>query len=311
MRAGVDLPSRLFWGLLLIAAALLWFLYTAGAITPLFLDLARRGAPVVLIFIGLALLLSRRAPLGGFLAFAIAAGALSATIMVAYGQQGDILRADYQAPFEFEMPADTNILNISVDTLRTQIEVLPAEAGNERVVSGIFSGPQDSIAGINFQLREEAAFFELQEAKRGTGSLLSDVGRAKLTLYLPAGVRHAQVRINTAEGAISFDAARLQIDQLALTAQAGDIVAALNADASITLIGDLVARAGSVSVSLPAGVNAQIALRGAAAGAPRYPPQRYIRTADNVLLPNGGGGAQITITIDAANTITITDAGVP
>ncbi len=291
--------ERLVAPLLVIAAAALWIAHLLGVISPALADLLGRAAPALLIALGLALLLGKRARYGNLIAVLLTTGAVVGVAAISFNREASAFREDYIEPLDYSLPPNITTLRLSAELRRTVIEVRRADS---RAISGEFRGSLESLLTPNYRVEGNTAILDIREAQRDALSTLEQVGRGRLTLLLPLDVIIEDLTISSVEGDLTLAAADLALRNVSLTATNGNLVAQFSANAG--LIADLKA-SGAITVRIPPELAAEIALRGGGANAPRFDENAYTRRIDNVLVPIGTAEPQAQLTLEAGGTITV------
>jgi hypothetical protein len=299
----LDLVSNLIWPFLILLAAAFWLLNALGALPPVFIDLLKRGWPALLVLFGLMLLLGRRFRFGNLLAVATSILLIGGVVTVAYNQQSGKMREDYVEPVAYTLGPEVTSIQATLNLLQTAIEIRPANAG-ERTITGKFTGSLESLVTSDFRVSADGlATFTLREAQRNAVPLLEQVGKGKLTLFVPSGIAISQLIITGREGDLTLDASSASIKRLSVTLDAGNMNVSLANESG--LIGDLKTGRGDVTVAIPPQLAAQITLRGSGADSPQFSGEVYTLRIDKVLVPKRAADPQMQLTIDAAGSATI------
>jgi hypothetical protein len=299
----LDLVSNLIWPFLILLGAALWFLNTLGALPPVFIDLLKRGWPILLVLFGLMILLGRRFRFGNLVAVSASILLIGGVVTVAYHQQSSKVREDYVEPVAYTLGPEVTSVQATLNLLQTTVEIQPANAG-ERTITGKFVGSLESLITSDFRVSADGiATFTLREAQRNAIPLLEQVGKGKLTLFLPSGIAISQLMITGREGDLTLDASSVSVKRLSVTLDTGNMDVKLANESG--LIGDLKTGRGDVTVAIPPQLAAQIALRGPGADSPYFSGEVYTLRIDKVLVPNRAANPQMQLTIDATGSVTI------
>lgn len=296
----LDFVSNLVWPVLLIVAAGLWLVYLAGGLSPVALDLIERGWPAVLVAVGLMALIGRRARYGNALAVGAALLLVGGVAVMAYGRQAGQVRTDYIEPVNITLPPEVNTLRAIISVRQTEVEIRQAE---DNVIRGEFSGSTASIVSVEFAPEGATGNFTLRETQRSAVPMLSEVGRGKLTLTLPAGAVYERLEITVSDGNLTLGASTLRVRALSLSTETGNVSVTFAPETG--LIGDIRSARGDVSVTIPPALAAQIALRGSGADRAQFSDAIYTLRIDKVLVPKSAADPQMQLTIDAAGQIVI------
>lgn len=279
-------------------AAGLWIAHLLDLIPPALVDLLGRAAPAVLIALGLALLLGRRARFGNLLALSITSALVGGVVVISFNREANVFREDYVEALDYTLPPNVTGIRLSAALRRTEVTVRAAEG---RALSGMFRGSLESLLVPSYRVEGNIAILELQETRREGLLTLDQVGRGRLTLSVPTGVSLDTLRIDVSEGDLSLEAEQLTLRNVQIALAEGSL--SVQFGRSIGLLADLKA-SGALSVRLPPDLSAEIALRGGGASTPRFDEARYTRRIDNVLVPNLGE-AQAQLTLEAGGAISV------
>ncbi len=258
------------WPILILLAAAIWALQSLGTLPPFAADLIARAWPVVFIATGLMLLIGRRVRFGNLIAVVVSVVLVGGVTAAAYSQQATKIVADQHKPFEQALDSSITSVKSNVTSLLTEIEVKPGDS-TKSAISGEFVGSRDSQISGDYQTDGTTGTFTLVEAQSGGIPTLGELGRGKLTLFLPTESNISQLAVNIAgHGDIQFDAAGTTLTDLSITGGTGQITLGtlptsltnvvltagtgpLDIDASATSLKNLTAvlTAGNLSVKLP------------------------------------------------------------
>ncbi|MBX3062013.1 MAG: hypothetical protein KF726_03500 [Anaerolineae bacterium] len=295
--------SGVIWPLLLLVLSGLWLFQTFGGLPTAVSDLIQRGLPALLVVLGLMMLLGRRIRFGNLLAIALTIALLVGVVGVAYSRQQNIVRQDYAAPFETLVEGSVSDVRLILTLRGTDIEILPGVPG-DRTIRGDYTGSIESQITTDYSVDGATATFTLSETPRNSIPSLELVGRGKLTLTLPFGVNIAQLQINGEGGALTLDSSSNSIAAISLIMVTGDISATF-AETSSGLIGDLKTGAGTITVTIPPTLPAEIALLGGGAASAQFDANVYTLNINRVLVPKSGQPAQVRLNLDAPGQLTI------
>ncbi|HRE46664.1 MAG TPA: hypothetical protein PLD47_02985 [Aggregatilineales bacterium] len=292
MVRGRDLLSAAVPGVVILGAAFVWLLASLNRLPPVMGDLLGRGYPAILIMLGLMLLIGRRVRFGNALAVGLTGIFVVGVAVIAYNRQSGEFREDYSEPIAFTVLPEIRTITATVTMGRTEITIKPAPAGDRRI-TGIFTGSLESLVTADFQVSGTTATFTLIERSRSAVPLLDQVGRGRLTLFLPEGTTFETLTVIGTDGDIGFEGETLAFRGVSLRTGQGSIKATFPALPGV--IGDLIAPRGAVQITIPSTIAAQIALRGGGASTPHFPNERYTLRIDNVLVPKTDAQMQVTI----------------
>ncbi|PJF35497.1 MAG: hypothetical protein CUN49_10300 [Candidatus Thermofonsia Clade 1 bacterium] len=290
--------DRLSLPAIVLIAAGLWIARLLNLIPTALADLLSRAAPALLIALGLALLLGRRARYGNLIALSVTAGLVGLVAAISFNREANLFREDYVETLEYTLPPNVTSVRLSADLRRTEVAVRSAEGRN---LSGEFRGSLESLLTPSYRVEGDTAILELQETQREALLKLDQIGRGRLVLNLPANVIVASLTVNVAQGDLMLEAEQLVLRDVRITLASGNLSAQFGR--SVGLLADLKA-SGDITVRVPSDLAAEIALRGSGANAPRFDEAIYTRRIDNVLVPSVGE-TQAQLTLEASGTITV------
>jgi hypothetical protein len=291
--------DRLSLPVIVLLAAALWLAHLLNLIPSALSDLLGRAAPALLIALGLALLLGRRARYGNLIALGATLALVSGVAVISFNREAGAFREDYVETLDYTLPPNVVAVRLSAELRRTAISVRAAEG---RALSGEFRGSFESLLTPSYRVEGDVAVLTIQETRREGLLTLEQVGRGRLTLNLPAAVAIEDLTISAAEGDLALEAERLTLRNVQIRLSGGDLSAQFGR--SVGLLADLKA-SGAIAVRIPAELAAEIALRGNGARAPRFDEAIYTRRIDNVLVPSGAAETQAQLTLEAGGTITV------
>jgi hypothetical protein len=294
----LDILSRLFWPLLVIAAALVWLLHTLDVLPPAILDLIGRGWPALLVGLGLFLLLGRRVRFGNLIAIGGTALLIGGVMVAAYNREGQQFRDDYREPVAAAIGPEVDTLRILIEVRSSEVDILPVATG-EQAIQGEYVGSLESQISAEYRPEGRVGIFTLRESARNTIPLLAQVGRGRLRLHVPEGITIEELSINTGQGDVLLNISAVSVRRLVVTLEAGSIDAQFPAESG--LIGDLRTGNGDATLTIPSTIPAEITL--SRAGSVTFDDDIYTRRIDNVLVPRASPQMQITVNIAGAVTI--------
>lgn len=299
--------TRLFGGIenlvmpfLILGMAALWVVSLAGGISPAFRDLLERGAPAVLIGIGLALLIGRRVRFGNLIAASVTVALLVGVAAIAYGREGSLLREDYIESIDYALAPDVSAIRIVASVRRASIEV---SQGDQRAIGGRFAGGLESLVTLEYQVESGIATLTIREMARSNLPTIEQVGRGTLSIVLPANVPLTALELSGEDGDLTYSGETVIVKEFRANLASGNLTARFS-DAT-GLIADLKTGNGSISVAVPDTLPSEITLRGSGIGSAQFDPSRYTLRIDNVLIPASGANPQAQISIETNGAMTI------
>ncbi len=290
--------DRSMAALVILLAAALWIAHLLNLIPPAFADLLSRAAPALLIALGLALLLGRRARYGNLIALGVTFALVGGVVAISFNREASLFREDYVESLEYTLPPNVVSVRLSAALRRTEVAVRAVEG---RTLSGEFRGSLESLLVPSYRIEGDVAILELQETQREGLLRLDQVGRGRLTLSLPTAVSIEGLSLSVSQGDLSLEAEPLALRNVQIVLASGNLNAQFGR--SVGLLAELRA-SDALTVRLPPDLLAEIALRGNGAREPRFDEARYTRRIDNVLVPTLGE-TQAQLTLEANGAITI------
>ncbi len=271
--------TNLLWGLVFVGVAAVIMLGALDLLPPGMHDLAARAWPVLLVFCGLSIFLRDRVRFGSMIALVVSAGLLAGITVTAYSTRITQQRDDNQQTIAQEIGAGVSLLRVRVNTLATQVELLPSL--DQRQVSGTFTGSSESQVTVTYnELGDSTATLTVSETQSSQFPLLERVGRGSLTLELPPNVP-LDVEFIGADGGAALNLGGLALERLNIDLLKGDAIVTLpeydpQGSPEDATLGALAARDGALTVRVPAGVGARFELnRGASGLQPLYDATLY------------------------------------
>jgi hypothetical protein len=224
------------WPFVIMAIAALWIAYALDVLPATVTELLSRLWPIFLVVFGLMLLLGRRLRFGNFLALGLSTALAVGVLVVAFSQQGNLIRTDNQKPFTQTIDPQINTVNIVLTTLNTQIDITPGNSATS-AISGEFVGSKQSVVTSDYQTDGSTGTFTFVESQSSPIPSLEGSGRGKVTLSLPAAVQIAQltVTIKGQAGDITLDATGTKLSELHIDSHTGNISLATLPDSLVKL----------------------------------------------------------------------------
>ncbi|MCU0495719.1 MAG: hypothetical protein MUF87_00045 [Anaerolineae bacterium] len=280
-------PRKNFIGaLVFVALALLLVLRALGVFPTGLDDLLSRASGALVVLIGLALLLRNRVPFSGVIAVIISLVLVGGVAAVAFVTRSGQISQDQRVPIAESIGTDVSLLQITLETLDTDLEITLAESRGS--LSGEFLGSLQSQ--VDFDYVEDDAgrgTFILRETKPEPFPLLSEVGRGRLRLVVPPEVAIDMTVIANA-GDATFNLSGASLERLNLDLQTGNVLLTMPEYEPRSPIvqeqpGTLTIRNGALTLFIPEAVAARLEIE--SAQEPDFDPTvyEYIR---GVLLEN-------------------------
>lgn len=128
--------DRSMAALVILLAAALWIAHLLNLIPLALADLLSRAAPALLIALGLALLLGRRARYGNLIALGVTFALVGGVAAISFNREASLFREDYVESLEYTLPPNVVSIRLSAALRRTEVALRAAEG---RTLSGEFS----------------------------------------------------------------------------------------------------------------------------------------------------------------------------
>lgn len=285
----MAIRRNIFWGMLAVAVGAVWLGLTVGAFPPGLADLMVRGAPVVLVAVGLGALLRGRVPFSGLIALALAGAVVVNIALVAYSTRATQERTEQVVPVSVPVGEEVTLLVIDLSALATDVQVA-LDSSLDRALVGQFTGSTESLITADYAEEGARATFTLREVQPNAFQLLEAVGRGDLTLRLPADLG-IDLAVRTEQGTVVLNLDGTQLERLNLDLLRGDAIITLPSyqpqsasQADTALNGTLTVRDGAITVSVPDDVGARLELnRAGSALQPEYDDRVYNYLVGDVL----------------------------
>lgn len=208
--------------LVLVGVALATVLAAQGALPRGTDDLMVRSAGGLLVFIGLALLLRDRLPLGAVFAAVITVALVGGLASVAYSTRLTQQRSENVIENRFPIAESVTLLQMNLTALDTDVRVVAA-GDDERSVRLRFVGSLANQIEQEYDEAELIATLTLTETRGEGFPPLRDIGRGALTVEVPRGLGVA-IAFRGANGAVTFDMAQANLERLDLDLENGSAV---------------------------------------------------------------------------------------
>lgn len=273
-------------GMLVLAIAAVLLAQALGALPAGAFDWISRGAPALLIVLGLAFLLRDRIPFGSIFALLLTSALVVGVAYTAYQQRSAQVRTENQQVIS-QAVGTPNLLRIRVVTLATQIDMVDSPSGG--FVSGEFVGSVDNRVDVTFfETDDGSGTLTLTEQNTTDIPTLDTLGRGTLRLELPPFVP-IDLELIGVEGDTTLNLNALLLERVNVTLSRGNLVVTLPdyTPQSVTpneLNGALTTGDGNLTLFVPAGVSARLELnRGGSGIAPEYEETIYNYLVGDVL----------------------------
>jgi hypothetical protein len=229
------------------------------------------------------------------------------TIWLAYANQADELRDDNQQAFADTIPDDISQIRLDFELLRTSVTIVPAQS-DPRAMQIEFVGSNESDVSIAWSAEGDTGVLTLVESSVNQVPKLEDYGRGVLTIALPTGITIERFALTGEQGDVSFNMQPLQIQQVDLAVDGGDL--ALDLPATEVLNGELETGDGAIILQVPQEVALTVSL-GGDSGDPEYEYDtlRYDLLRNGTLKRKNVDAFQVglTISVDDGASLVVTD----
>ncbi|MBI1282281.1 MAG: hypothetical protein GC179_29415 [Anaerolineaceae bacterium] len=267
----MKIPRRtnLLFGLIGLAAAIVFLLSALDVFPPGIADLINRSWPVVLVLFGLGIFLRDRVRLGGLIALIISGLLVGGMAATAFSSRSTGQRTDYTASIDQPIAAGINLLRVSVQTLSTDVEIVRSLDATS--IKGEFVGSSESLLQTTYSEGDDkTANLNITETRPNQFPLLERMGRGRFRLELPANVP-MDVDFKGGDGTLSLNMSGLALERLNMDLVKGNALVTLPAyqplgtqgDASL---GTFVVREGDITVFVPQTVAARFQLNRGGSG---------------------------------------------
>lgn len=256
-------------------------------------DMMQRAWAALLIFLGLALILRPRVPLGSWIALAISIALVLGLATFAYRSRVNVvsdanqitLAIPNQADHDFAaIGDDVTTLVLDLRTLDTDV-TLAVSDDDQRVIGGQFVGSNNSNLVITYDENQSIATASISEEQRADFPRLDDLGRATLTLRIPPDIAFGLTFNGQHAQEVILDMGELKLESLYFQLDQGDVLVRLPAyqpqsPSVVESNGTWVLTEGSLNVVVPQ----TLGLRFSLARATNSEPDGFDDTAYQLLL---------------------------
>ncbi|MEP6987648.1 MAG: hypothetical protein ABI970_18735, partial [Chloroflexota bacterium] len=199
----VPRRTNLLFGLVILAAAIIFLLSALAVFPPGIADLINRSWPVLLVLFGLGIFLRDRIRLGSLIALVISGLLVWGMAASAFSSRATEQRSDYTAPINQPVSAGLNLLRVSVQTLNTDVEIV--RSLDATIIKGEFVGSSESLLQTTYtEADDKTANLTITETHPNQFPLLEHMGRGRFRLELPANIP-MDVDFKGGEGALSLN----------------------------------------------------------------------------------------------------------
>lgn len=264
--------------LALVGAALATVLAVQGALPSGTDDLMARSAGGLLVFIGLALILRDRLPLGAAFAAILTVALVGGLAATAYSTRITQQRSENVIETRFPIGETVTLLQMNLITLDTDVRVVAA-GDDERSVRLRFVGSLANQIVQAYDATDFIATLTLTETRGAGIPSLQDIGRGTITVEVPRGLGVA-IAFRGANGTAIFDMARANLERLDLDLENGNAVVAFPnyqplSPSVATRPGELVVRRGTLTLIAPPPIGGQFLLNKATNQRPLFDDLLY------------------------------------
>lgn len=223
-------------------------------------DLLVRAAGGLLLFLGLALLLRERVPLGSLVAAVISVAVVGGVAVVAYNTRIGEQRSENVVEVTFDITDNVTLLQLNLTALDTDVVVRAAPPG-QREARLNFVGSLASEIVQSYQEDDVIATLTLSET-RGEGlPSLTNIGRGKLLLEIPANLGVAVAFVG-GNGEVSFDMSQTNLERLDMDLSRGSALVTFPnyqplSPSVAARPGELIVRDGTLTLVAPPPVGGQ------------------------------------------------------
>ncbi len=270
----VPRRTNLLFGLVVLAAAIIFLLRALDVFPPGIADLINRSWPVLLVLFGLGIFLRDRVRLGSLIALVISGLLVGGMAASAFSSRATGQRTDYTAPINQPIAAGINLLRVSVQMLNTDVEIV--RSLDATLIKGEFVGSSESVLQTTYTEGDDnTANLTVTETHPNQFPLLERMGRGRFRLELPANVP-LDVDFKGSDGALSLNMSGLALERLNMDLPKGNALVTLPTYQPLgargeAALGSFVVREGDITVFVPQTVAAHFELnRGASGLEPKF-----------------------------------------
>lgn len=280
--------TNLLWGMLSVVIAVIILLRQFDVVPDGLYDLFVRAWPALLVIVGLSALLRSRIPFANIAAVVLSLVLVGVLALTSYSTRATEERTDQQLPIAQPVSPDMTLLEISLETLATEIEIESGERAEG--LTGVFVGSTESQITVEYaeNTTDSRASFIVREVRPNQFPVLEAVGRGRLRLQIPAEIPVALV-LAGADGSITLNLSDLALERLTVLAEAGNVVLTLPDYTPLSpnageIPNEIRAPAGDIALFTPQDLPVRFELqRGPGSPAPLYEDTAYRYLANDVL----------------------------
>jgi hypothetical protein len=211
------------WGFVAVAGSLFLLLRAMELVPDGLDDLFLRGWPVLLVFVGLAILLGERIPWANIAALGVSTILAVGIVVVAYSSRSSQYSDAQQVAITETVSEVVTLLVVHVTTLDTDVTITVSSA-LDGSITGQFIGSMQSKVTIDYieNAQNGVAEFSLIEMKFDQLPALEDVGRGRLVLEIPPGLPVAVALVGE-DGNVLLDVNDLSLERLNFDVHKGNV----------------------------------------------------------------------------------------
>ncbi|GAB1420349.1 hypothetical protein MASR2M15_04420 [Anaerolineales bacterium] len=208
------------WGWLGLVVAGVALGVSFGLIPQGWMDLILRASPIIVLFLGLAILLKTRVRYGNIIALILSLIIVGGIATLAYNLRASRPSTDQSLPYTQIIPATVQDLRLNIDTLDTDIRV---QAGDADVIQILYTGALANELDLDWSEDGNGiATFTLTEKAPEGFPPLDALGRGSLTVCIPPDSFIA-LQLASDKGNVQLDLASTQLERVGVDMSDGDL----------------------------------------------------------------------------------------
>lgn len=227
--------SNFVWPVLIVGIGVMMLLISADVIPEAYGDLLIRAWPVLLMMFGLNVLWAGRIRFANWVIFALSIGLVVVIANLAYAERRNEYRTDYRESWQDLLPAEVSQLVVNIETKETLVTLSQAPLSGQVVVQ--FEGSTESDVDIHMTMNGAEATLNINEKRSGILPKLSEVGRGRLDVFLPADVFIQELNYMGDDGSVTFDLSPLLVRRLNIQVKRGNMKICLP-QTDVLVVGD-------------------------------------------------------------------------
>lgn len=209
------------WPVLIIGVGIMMLMISADVVPEAYGDVMIRSWPALMIIFGLNVMLGGRLKYANWGILGLAIVLVVVIGNLAYAQRQDEYRDDYRESWEQQVPESVEQINVEIVAKETLVTL--SHSPDTQLMQAFFTGSTESDVTISFDMETNPPTFRVIENRSGILPRLAEVGRGKMNIFLPVGVRIENLSYAGDNGSVTFNLDQLDVRELDVDINKGNM----------------------------------------------------------------------------------------